>query len=130
MWKESYGRHGIDIWKDAQQKNSNKKNSFTLKPVSKFSQFQEKFQIFCLKGNVCFRLLFLFGFYVIRTFVFSQWKNVSVKNIVKLVINPAKIYLLKVTNKNIKLTIKTPERRQWLYSGVLLLTLNIFQTFF
>ena len=46
----------------------------------------------------------------------------------KLTIKPAGIYLLKVNNKNTrtrcdiysKLTIKTPERRQWLRSGVLI----------
>ena len=50
---------------------------------------------------------------------------------------PAYIYLLKVNKKNTrkrceicsKLTIKTPERRQWLVL-VFLLTLNIFHIFF
>ena len=46
---------------------------------------------------------------------------------------PAGIYLLKVNNKNTrtrceicsKLTIKTPERRQWLVLVLQLLTLNM-----
>ena len=48
------------------------------------------------------------------------------------------IYLFKVNNGSTrarceissKLTIKTPEQRYWRRSGVLLLTLNIFQTLF
>ena len=51
---------------------------------------------------------------------------------------PVSIYLLKVNNGNTKpmceicskLTIETPERRQLCRSGSLLLTLNIFPTFF
>ena len=51
---------------------------------------------------------------------------------------PANIYSFKVNNRNTrkrceicsKLTTKTPERRQWRCSGVFLLTLNIFLTFF
>ena len=45
---------------------------------------------------------------------------------IQIIINPVRIYLLKVNNKNTrtrceicsKLTIKTPERRQWRRSGV------------
>ena len=53
--------------------------------------------------------------------------------------NQVVIYLLKVNNRNTrtrcekssKLTIQTPERRQWRRSGVsLLLNLNIFHTLF
>ena len=44
----------------------------------------------------------------------------------KMILNPARIYLLKVNNGNartmcemhLKLTINTPERRQWRRSGV------------
>ena len=51
-------------------------------------------------------------------------------------IHPANIYLFKVNNRNTrkickicsKLTIKTPERRQWRSSGVFII--NIFHTFF
>ena len=50
--------------------------------------------------------------------------------------NPAGIYLLNINNRNTKtrpeicskLIIKTPERRHWLRSVFLLLTLNIFHT--
>ena len=48
--------------------------------------------------------------------------------------NPANIYLLKVNKRNTrkrceicsKLTVKTPERRQWFRSGVFIVTLNMF----
>ena len=51
---------------------------------------------------------------------------------------PANIYLFKFNNANFrkmceissKLTVKTPKRRQWRCSGVLMLTLNIFHNFF
>ena len=47
---------------------------------------------------------------------------------------PANIYLFKVNNRNnricSKLTTKKIERRHWHRSGILLLTLNIFHTFF
>ena len=52
--------------------------------------------------------------------------------------NPSNIYLHKFSNRNTrkrgeicsKLTIKTPERRQYVVLLFLLLTSNIFQTFF
>ena len=51
---------------------------------------------------------------------------------------PASIYLFKVDNGNIrtmceiclKLTVKTPERRQWCHSGVFIVDFNRFHTFF
>ena len=51
---------------------------------------------------------------------------------------PAGNYMFKVNNRNTKtrceicskLTIKTPERRQWRRSGVFVVTLNIFHTLF
>ena len=51
---------------------------------------------------------------------------------------PANIYLLKVNNRNtirrceicLKLTIKTPDLRQWRRSGVFIVTLNILHTLF
>ena len=52
--------------------------------------------------------------------------------------NPANIYLRNVNDRNTRkrcevcstLTVKSPERHQWYYSGVFTLTLTIFCTFF
>ena len=66
----------------------------------------------------------------------EKWLSALLFTPSKTPMNPAGIYLFKVNNRNTrtrceicsKLTIKTPERRQWLAS--LLLTLNIFHTLF
>ena len=71
--------------------------------------------------------------------IFPVWTSVMPFNHTFLLFhNPVSICMFKVNNRNTKprfeicskLTIKTPERRQWDRSVSLLLTLNIFHTLF
>ena len=94
--------------------------------VLKQSYFRKKIHLRCLT-EFCIRLYKAPKFQDYQTdFSYERWQDLQF-DITTISLYPANIYLFKVTNRNIrkrceiclKLTIKTPERRQWRRSGVI-----------